>query len=261
MKVLYWKVSSKNIEQKGQTMSTGNPAAVHAEAASSPPLSPRLPAVMGTLFALLFLLGLWLVSTAADATLGKNALLNFYQSGQNRLLVTFGLYLVPFAGIAFLWFMASLRGWMIQSAGREDRLLSTMQLGSALIFVALLFCSAAAGAAIAISLQYLGTPIPGPETASQLPELGYTLLFVYALRAAAMFTLVTSRFAQSTKLFPRWLSIVGFLVGIVLMLSVTFSHLLVLIFPLWILLVCGFLFSKASSGSAARQAQPAPVVE
>ncbi len=216
---------------------------------------------MGTLFALLFLLGLWPVSTAADATLGKNALLQFYQSGQNQLLATFGLYLVPFAGIAFLWFMASLHGWMIKSAGREDRLLSSMQQGSALIFVALLFCSAAAGAAIAISLQYLGTPIPGPETASQLPELGYTLFFVYALRAAAMFTLVTSRFAQSTNLFPRWLSIVGLLVGIVLMLSVTFSHLLVLLFPLWILLVCSFLFSKARSWSAARQAQPAPLVE
>jgi hypothetical protein len=242
-------------------MSAGNRAAVHSEAASSPPLSPRLPALMGTLFVLLFLLSIWLVSTAPEATVGKNYLLKFYQSGQNRLLVIFGLYLVPFAGMAFLWFMASLHSWLIQSAGREDRLLSSMQQGSAFIFVALLFCSSAAGASIAISLQYLGTSVPRPETASQLPGLAYTLFFVYALRAAAMFTLVTSRFAQSMNVFPRWLSIVGLLVGIVLMLSVTFSHLLVLIFPLWILLVCSFLFSRERSGSAARQAQPAPVVE
>ena len=216
---------------------------------------------MGTLFVLLFLISMWLVSTAADATRGKNALLQFYQSGQNQLLATFGLYLVPFAGIAFLWFMASLHGWMLQSAGRQDRLFSTIQQGSALLFVALLFCSAAAGAAIAVGVQFFGTPVPAPETASQLPEFGYTLLFVYALRAAAMFALTTSRLGQSMNLFPRWLSIVGFLVGIVLLLSVGRNHLWVLVFPLWILLVCGFLFSTARSWSAARQAQPAPVVK
>jgi len=248
----------KNIEQKGQTMSTSDHAAVQAEATSSSSLSPLLPAVMGTLFVLLFLLGSWIVSTAAAATQGKIALLKFYESDQNRLLVIFGLYLIPFAGIAFLWFVASMHEWMIQRAGRQDRLLSSVQQGSGLLFVALSFCSVAAGASIAISLQYLGTPIPGPQTASQLPGLGYTLFFVYALRAAGMFTLVTSRFAQSTNVFPRWLSIVGYLVGIVLMLSVTFSHLLGLIFPLWILLVCGFLFSKARSWSAAGQAQPSP---
>src|SRR5215469_310788 len=228
-------------------MSTDNHAAGHAKAAPSSPRSPQLPAVMGTLFVLLFLLSCWLVSTGADATLGKTALLKFYGSDRNRLLVIFGLYLVPFAGIAFLWFMATLHAWMIQRAGRQDRLMSSVQQGSALLFVALLFCSAAAGAAIAISQQYLDMPIPGPQTASQLPELGYTLFFVFALRAAALFTLVTSQFAHLMNVFPRWLSVVGFLVGIVLLLSVTFSHLLVFIFPLWILLVCSFLFFKGRS--------------
>jgi MFS family permease len=239
-------------------MSTSNHAAVHAKADSLSPLSPLLPAVMGTLFVLLFLLSCWLVNKAADATRGKNDLLKFYESDQNRLLVIFGLYLAPFAGIAFLWFIASLHEWLIQRAGRQDRLISSMQQGSALLFVALFFCSVAAGAATAISQQFLGTPIPSSETASLLPELGYTLLFVFALRAAALFILMTSRFAQSMNVFPRWLSIVGYLVGIVLMLSVSFSHLLVLLFPLWILLVCGFLFSKARSWSAAGQAQPSP---
>ena len=196
---------------------------------------------------LLFLLSGWLVSTAADATLGKNALVKFYGSDHDRLLVIFGLYLVPFAGIAFLWFMASLHAWMIRRAGRQDRLMSSMQQGSALLFVALIFCSAAAGAAIAISQQYLGMPIPGPQTASQLSELGYTIFFVFALRAASMFTLVTSHFAHVMNVFPRWLSILGFLSGIVLLLSVTFSHLLVFVFPLWILLVCSFLFFKGRS--------------
>ena len=249
------------LKQKGKMMSTGNRTVVHSETASSSPLSPRLPAVTGTLFVLLFLLSFWLISTAPDATLGQNAIVKFYQSDQHRLQVILGLYLAPFAGMAFLWFMASLHNWMLESAGRQDRFLSSMQQGSAYIFVAVLFCSAAAGASKAINLQYLGTAVPGLETASLLPGLAYTLFFVYALRAAAMFTLLTSRYAQSMNVFPRWLSIVGYLVGIFLMLSVTFSQLLVFVFPLWVLLVCGFLFSRARSWSAARQAQPAPPVE
>ena len=79
VKVLYWKVSSKNVEQQGQTMRTGNRTTVDAEATSS-----RLTALIGTLFVLLFLLGFWLVSTAPDATVG-NALVKFYQSDQHRL--------------------------------------------------------------------------------------------------------------------------------------------------------------------------------
>ena len=242
-------------------MSTGKSADVHSEGVPSQRPSVGLPALMGTLFVLLFLLGLWLISTASDATLGKNALLKFYQSDQNRLLVIFGVYLVPFAGIAFLWFVVSLQGWMIHGASREDKLLSSMQLGSALIFVVLFFCTAASGAAIAVSVQYLGTPVPGLETARELPEFAYTLFFVYAMRAAAMFTLVTSRFGQTMNLFPRWLSIVGYLAGIFLMLSVTFSHLLVLIFPLWLLMLCTFLFYRFSSLPALREAKPAPLVE
>jgi hypothetical protein len=57
------------------------------------------------------------------------------------------------------------------------------------------------------------------------------------------------------------LSIVGYLAGIFLMLSVTFSHLLVFIFPLWILMLCIFLFCRAGSLSAPREAKPAPLVE
>src|SRR5215472_6193775 len=104
-----------------------------------------------------------------------------------------------------------------------------------------LYCTGSRWASLPAALASFVSPAPsiappGQETASQLPELGYTIFSVYALRAAATFTLVASRFAQSMNVFPCWLTIVGFLVGIVLLLSVTFSHLLVFIFPMWTLL-------------------------
>ncbi len=229
-------------------MSIHRSADVGSEGASPQQPSPRLPAWLGIIFVGLFLLGFGLVSIGAPGgTLGKDLLVQFYQNGTNRLLIIFGVYLIPFAGIAFMWFMVSLRAWMIHSDGKEDTMLSSMQLGSALIFVLLFFCAGAAGSAVAVSVQFLGASVPGSETASLLPNLGYTLLFVYSIRGAAMFTVVTSRIGHSKKLFPLWLSITGYLVGLFLLLSVSFSKLLVLVFPVWILLVCTFLFYKANT--------------
>ncbi len=55
------------------------------------------------------------------------------------------LNLVPFAGIAFLWFIGVLRD---RIGEREDRFFATVFLGSGLLFVAMMFVAVAvAGAA------------------------------------------------------------------------------------------------------------------
>ena len=51
------------------------------------------------------------------------------------------LYLIPFAGVAFLWFLATLR----RRIGRgEDQFLATVFLGSGFLFIAMLFAADAA---------------------------------------------------------------------------------------------------------------------
>jgi hypothetical protein len=61
--------------------------------------------------------------------------------------VAIALNLVPFAGIAFLWFVGVLRD---RIGEREDRFFATVFLGSGLLFVAMIFVSAAiAGGLIA----------------------------------------------------------------------------------------------------------------
>ena len=47
-----------------------------------------------------------------------------------------GLYLVPFAGIAFLWFIGVVRD---RIGEREDKFFATVFFGSGLLFVAMLF--------------------------------------------------------------------------------------------------------------------------
>ena len=58
------------------------------------------------------------------------------------------LNLVPFAGIAFLWFIGVLRDRLGE---REDRFFATVFLGSGLLFLAMLFISAAVAGGIIIA--------------------------------------------------------------------------------------------------------------
>ena len=65
------------------------------------------------------------------------------------------------------------------------------------------------------------------------------------MRMAAMFVFTTSSIARSAGVLPRWFIYLGYLVGLFLLLSATFSPLLVLIFPVWLLTLCALLLWRA----------------
>ena len=76
------------------------------------------------------------------------------------------LYLVPFAGIAFLWFLAALR----RRIGRlEDQFFSTVFLGSGLMFVAMLFAASAAASAALAAGRFGADPRARPDSNSGGP--------------------------------------------------------------------------------------------
>ncbi len=80
----------------------------------------------------------------------------------NRRLIGWSLHLVPFAGIAFLWFIGVVRE---QLGDVEDRLFSTVFLGSGLLFLAMLFSGAAATNSI-LELRPARTPMPRCSTSA-----------------------------------------------------------------------------------------------
>jgi hypothetical protein len=210
--------------------------------------SPRRVAYLtcgaGALHAVLFLVSYWLVTSQPGPHASDAELVAFYQSGAPRRLIIVGLYLMPFAGIAFVWFTVALRMWISASGRGEDVLLSNIQLVSGILFVALFFTAAAASAALAASIEYSSAPVD-PQVARQLPSLGNTLLFVFTMRMGAMFIFATSNIGRSTGVLPRWFVAIGFVVGLFLLLSATFSQLLILVFPIWILVLCALLFVRA----------------
>jgi len=143
------------------------------------------------------------------------------------------LYLIPFAGIAFIWFLAALR----RRIGRmEDQFFATVFLASGLLFVAMLFATGAAASA-AVSAARLGTD-PAYQAVFEFGQaLSETLFYVFAIKMAAAFMLVSSTIGRRTGFLPRWFVIAGGILGVVMLFSISFFELLALIFPAWVAVV------------------------
>jgi hypothetical protein len=140
------------------------------------------------------------------------------------------LNLLPFAGIAFLWFIGVLRDRM---GANEDRFFATVFLGSGLLFVAMLFaCGAVAGGLVLSFGDTSGRP--PTELWSFGRRVTLSLLSVYALRMAAVFTISTTTIAGRLGLVPRWLVVFGMATGLVLLFTAGWVPWLEITFPLWV---------------------------
>jgi hypothetical protein len=203
-----------------------------------------LTAGVGIAHAVLFLLSFWLLSGTPKVTASDAEIVEYYRSGEERRFVLVGLYIMPFSGIAFVWFTVALRMWISGSARRVNVLLSNVQLASGIIFVAIFFMTAAALSVTAASVEFTDAPID-PVVARQFPNYGASLLFVFGMRMAAMFVFTTTNIGRHAGILPRWFVLVGFVVGLFLLLSATFSRLLALVFPAWILVLCAILLVRA----------------
>ena len=189
--------------------------------------TPRAAAVAGIIFSALLITALVLLRLSAPAhALNPGAWLS---NPRNRAEVAVALNLVPFAGIAFLWFIGVLRD---RIGEREDRFFATVFLGSGLLFVAMLFVAAAvAGATIAAA----GSRLPGTDVLVLSRNVTGSLLNVYAMRMAAVFTLTTVNIARHTRIVSRWLIYAGLACAAVLLVGIGISPWVELVFPAWIL--------------------------
>ncbi|MFL5675754.1 MAG: hypothetical protein ACJ779_12155 [Chloroflexota bacterium] len=143
------------------------------------------------------------------------------------------LYLIPFAGIAFLWFLATLR----RRIGRgEDQFFATVFLGSGFLFIAMLFAADAAATAAVTSARASNAVATDPVFILGR-ALAEALFYVFAIKMAAVFMLVSSNIARRRGVLPRWLIGFGVLAAGVMLLSVGFFEPLALLFPLWVVLV------------------------
>ena len=74
------------------------------------------------------------------------------------------------------------------------------------------------------------------------------LVSVYAMRMAAVFTLSVSTAGLRTAAFPRWVSYLGFLVALVLLVAAGEHRWTQMAFPAWVLLLSVvILFTRPAS--------------
>ncbi|WP_328403827.1 hypothetical protein OHS70_33790 [Streptomyces sp. NBC_00390] len=211
--------------------------------------TPRAAGLVGILFALL--LGGAIVLMRLALPDGESDVENGWLTDPSRRrAVQTALDLVPFAGIFFLWFMGAVRARIGEA---EDQFLATVFLGSGLLFVATLFGAAAAAGSLLVTAEGSGAG-PKAELRSFGQHFAYSLLTTYSMRMAAVFTFSASSIGHRLGVFPRWLSLLGYLVALTLLFvtdNVAWSE---LVFPLWALIVSVFILV------ASFRRRPAPAV-
>src|SRR6516162_4496800 len=106
--------------------------------------TPRAAAIAGILFSVLLIAGLFLFRLSVQA----DPLETGTWLKTSSKTIALALHLIPFAGIAFLWFIGVLRDRLGEL---EDRFFATVILGSGLLFLAMLFAAAAVAGGIIIA--------------------------------------------------------------------------------------------------------------
>ncbi|KXF52350.1 hypothetical protein AXA44_10630 [Rhodococcus sp. SC4] len=194
--------------------------------------TPRSAAVAGIVFGALFATSIVLLVTAMPST----AATPWVRGGSK---ITTALFLAPIAGIAFLWFVGVLRD---QFGNLEDRFFSTVFLGSGLLFLAMTFVSMAlAGALLAVSRH--SSDVVETDIVFFGREVMLHINNVYSVRMAAVFMISLATMWLRTRLMPKPLVIGTYLLAVVLLVVVSFSFWVALVFPAWVLVVSAYILA------------------
>ncbi|MDH6243842.1 hypothetical protein [Mycobacterium sp. OTB74] len=200
--------------------------------------TPHAAAIAGVLFALLFGVALICIRTALPEGAERGA--QFFDDSSIRLRVA-GV-LMPFAGIAFLWFIGVLRDGF---GALEDKFFASVFLGSGLVFLSMIFASTAVGAGL-MAVSHSGL-VSGVH--DEVMEFGRALLIAlastFALRMAAVFMISSATIWLKTGLMPKWLVVLTYVVAVGNLIAGDVSLWIVLTFPVWVLVVSVLLLVRA----------------
>ena len=192
--------------------------------------APRTAATAGIVFG--FLMGLSLILIQISVPAGGTNPRDWLQDQAKT--VSFAVSLLPFAGIAFLWFMGVIRDRL---GHLEDQFFSTLFFGSGLLYLAMTFASTAIAGGVLALYSYDPELLNSSGLYIYSQALIYKFNNVYALRMAGMHMIVLGTIWTRTQVMPRWVAFGTYLLAIVLLFAVGFIPELTLIFPAWVFLI------------------------
>src|SRR5215468_8373837 len=189
--------------------------------------TPRAAAVAGILFTVLFTSSYILIRLSIPG--------NPTESGtwlkDRASTVALALSLLPFAGIAFLWFIGVVRDRM---GHLEDQFFSTVFFGSGLLFLAMTFVSAALAGGVLTTYALEPSKLIDSGMYTLVRTVMYRITNVYAIKMAGVFMISLATIWVRTGLMPRWLAFLTYVLALGLLLIITSSLWVTLIFPAWV---------------------------
>lgn len=197
--------------------------------------TPRAAAIAGIVFSLLLMSSMSLIWISIPA----DPLASSAEVTRNAGRISLALDLLPFAGIAFLWFVGVLRDRMGE---HEDRFFATVFLGSGLLYLAMILTAAAvAGGLVRLVGEGAASLVQSGTYALGRLQIHKTM-HVFALKMAGVFMMSTATISLRTRIVPRWMAFLGYAVALVLMAvsGGTFQW-IPLLFPLWVLLISAYI--------------------
>ena len=155
--------------------------------------------------------------------------------------VTLALNLIPYAGIAFLWFIGVIRDLL---SDMEDRLFATVFLGSGLLFLALTFMGAALAGGLLSSYAIESSVLVQSGVLTYSRKVIYHIFNIYAIRMAGVFMISLATIWLRTGLMHRGWAFLTYILALVLLLSIDYSFWVTLIFPGWVLVVSVYILIR-----------------
>ena len=169
---------------------------------------------------------------------------SWLKTGSER--VSLALNLIPFAGVAFLWFLGVLRDRLGE---KEDQFFATVFLGSGLLFLGMIFVTASAMGGLIHAHSVATGELVGSPSFSFGRAFAFDAMHIYAFKMAAVFMISTSTLAIKTQLVARLIAYLGYASALFLLIGSGFLDWALFIFPAWVLLVSVYILIDNLCGS------------
>lgn len=196
--------------------------------------TPKAAAIAGMMFSVLLLAVFILLRISIPADPQQPGA---WLSGSSTS-VALAVNLVPFAGIAFLWFIGVLRDRLGQL---EDRFFATVFLGSGILLLSMLFMAAALVGGLLIAFAAKPGQLIDSSTYYFAHAAVYNIVNIYMTKMTGVFMITTSTIAIYTGFAPRWLAILGYAFALLVLFG---SYQLVwsfVVFPLWVFITSTYI--------------------